>query len=421
MLIKEKTANYSTGFIFLILFCIFRPLTLINANIKIGGLNILEIFAIIISYILLFCIALNFRKIKFDFISVSIIWFCSYCYISILWGSHVRSVTQVTLPFALFFAIRVMVNEPKQIKLLVTIVIIAYCLPLVGSLYDITKGESVYMVESITEIARYSGMFEMLKGLAYSMFFISVYFYIQVIINQLKNRKIKWALLFLLVMSFLCLYKSYVRTAYLGVAFFWFIALYGYNKRYFYIILISSLIIGMLYIGILHQIFFKTQQFDANTASSGRMLLWGHNIKIFLRSNFDRKLLGYGFGGGSTGVFGSENQLWHTHNDYLELLVRAGGIGLLVYLLIHFILLKDVYRSIVAKSTKYFYYGIIFSITIMNFFSGMLLYQVTMSQQFWMIIGFFYVFRDFNATSSINLKNDNLTKSAHERTSGIYT
>jgi len=421
MLIKEKTADNSIGFIFLILFCIFRPLTLIDIHIKIGGLNILEIFAIIISYILLFCIALNFRKIKFDFISVSIIWFCSYCFISILWGSHVRTVTQVTLPFILFFAIRVMINEPKQIKLLVTILLIAYCFPLLGSLHDIMQGESIQLVESITGIERYAGMFKRLKGFAYSMFFISVYFYIQVIINQLKNRKIKWALLFLLIISFFCLYKTYVRTAFIGVSIFWLIALFGYNKRYFYIVLISSLIIGMLYISTLQQIFFKTQKFDANTASSGRVVLWEHNINIFLESNFDRKLLGYGFGGGSTWVFGSENQLWHTHNDYLELLVRAGGIGLLVFLLIHVILLKDVYRSIVAKSTKYFYYGIIFSITLMNFFSGILLYQVTMSQQFWVIMGFFYVFRDFNATSSINLKNDNLTKSAHERTSGIYT
>ena len=164
--------------------------------------------------------------------------------------------------------------------------------------------------------------------------------------------------------------------------------------------LISSLIIGMLYISTLEHIFFKTQEFDANTATSGRIFLWEHNINLFLESNFDKKLLGYGFGrSGATGVFGSESQIWASHNDYLDILLRAGGIGLLVYLLIHFILMKDVFRSIVAKSTKYFYYGIIFSITFMNFGNGLLLYQVGMSQQFWMIMGFFYVIRDFKETS----------------------
>ena len=135
--------NLQIGFIFLILFCFLRPLALIDINIVIGGLNVFELFAIIISYILLFAIALNIRKIKFDFISISILWFCSYCLISIFWGSQVRTIAQVTLPFVLFFAIRVMINEPKQIKLLLTVLIISYCFPLVGSLYQIIQGTSV--------------------------------------------------------------------------------------------------------------------------------------------------------------------------------------------------------------------------------------------------------------------------------------
>ena len=83
----------------------------------------------------------------------------------------------------------------------------------------------------------------------------------------------------------------------------------------------------------------------------------------------------------------------------------------LVYLIIFLVLLKDVYMSNIDKNIKYFYYGIIFSIMLLDFFSGITVYQVGSSQQFWMVMGFLYVFRDFNATSSINLKNDNLTKS----------
>jgi len=394
MLTTEKTANYTTGFIFLILFCIFRPLTFIDINFRIAGLNVLELFAIIISYLLLIFIAFNFRKIKFDFISVSILWFCLYCFISVLWGSHVRNIAQVTLPFVLFFAIRVMVNEPKQIKLLLTVLIIAYCFPLIGSLYKIIQGSSVGEVEYFTGIKRYVGMSKKIHPFSYAMFFISVYFYIQVNIYYLKNRLIKWALLFLLFISLFCLFKTYARTTYLGLVLFWAIALWGYNKKYFFIGLFSILIIGVLYFGAIQQIFFKAQEIDLNVASSGRLFLWEHNINLFLASSFDRKLLGYGIGVGSTGVFGADFQIWASHNDYLQLLMALGVVGFLVYILIFLVFLKDVYMSNIDKNIKYFYYGIIFSIMLLNFGSGLTVYQVGLSQQFWMVMGFLYVFRD---------------------------
>ncbi|MBU0995216.1 MAG: O-antigen ligase family protein [Proteobacteria bacterium] len=420
MLPEKKTANYPTGFIFLILFCAFRPLTLIDLKIEIAGLNVLEVFAIITSYILLIFIVLNLRKIKFDFISLSILLFCSYCFISILWGSHVRSIAQVTLPFVLFFAIRVMVNEPKQIKLLLSVLLIAYCFPLFGSLYKIIQGFNVLDVDPITGIERFAGMFKRIHVFSQAMFFISIFFYIQVNINQLRNRQIKRTLLFLLIISFFCLLKTYVRSTSLGLFLFWAIALCGYNKKYFFILLISSLIIVVIYIGTIQQIFLKSQEMDLNVASSGRLTLWEHNISLFLESSFENKLLGHGAGVGSTGVFGSDNEIWVSHNDYLQLLMALGGVGLVAYLLIFFVLLKDVYMSSMDGSIKYFYYAVIFSITFINFTDGITLYQVGSSQQFWFVMGFLYVFKDFNATSSINLKNDNLTKSAYERTSGIY-
>ena len=380
----------------------------------------MEFFSIIMSYLLLFILGFNIRKIKFDFISISILWFCSYCFLSIFWGSQVRSISRVTLPFVIFFAIRVMVDNPKQIKLLLTILLISYCYPIVGSLYQIIQGSSIGHVEYITGIERYTGMFKRIHPFSYAMLFFSVFYYIQVNINQLRNRQIKWALLFLLIISFYCLFKTYARNSYLGLFVFWTISLWGYNKKYFYIILISALIIGLLYLTTFQQIFFKTKEFDANVASSGRLFLWGHNISLFLASSFDRKLLGYGLGVGSTGVIGADFQIWASHNDFLQLLMALGSVGLLAYVLIFLVLLKDVYMYNIDKSIKYFYYGIIFSITLVNLASGITLYEVGLSQQFWLIMGLFYVFRDLNETSSLELRNGNLEKSPISGTSKIY-
>jgi O-antigen ligase len=231
------------------------------------------------------------------------------------------------------------------------------------------------------------------------MFLFSVLFYLQVIIYQLNNKQIKWGLIILLIISIFCLFKTYSRTTYIGLVIFWAISLWGYNKKYFSVALILSLIIGVLFFANLEQIFFKTPEFDFNTATSGRLSLWEHNIKLFLESDFDRKLMGHGLGVVSSSVYGTRHEIWASHNDYLQVLMALGIIGFVLYILIYLVLLKDVYLSNINKSKKFFYYGAIISIIAMNFASGVTLLQVGISQQFWMVMGFFYIFRDLKVNS----------------------
>jgi len=390
------------GFIFLLLFCFLRPLTYINIGIEIGGLNIFELFAVIISYLLLFDVALNAKKIKFDIISISIFLFCLYCSLSIFWGSQLRIITQVILPFILFFSIRVNIKKPEQIKLLLAMLIIANCLPIVASLYQIFQGSSVQHIEPITGIERHAGMFTGIKSSAFAMFYFSVYYYMYVIVNKFKDRHIKRILFFLLMISFICLFKTYARTAYVGFIIFWAISLWGFNKKYFSIVAIISLIFGLLFLSTFQQIFFKTEKFELNVASSGRDVIWEHNINFFLKSNLDKKLMGHGLGVVSSTVIGARNEIWSSHNDYLHLLMALGIFGLVLYIIIYLVLLKDASISSIDKTTKYFFYGIIISMIAMNFVSGVALYRVGMSQQFWMVIGFLYVFREFSIKSTQN-------------------
>jgi hypothetical protein len=413
--------NLQIGLIFLVLFCFLRPLALINTNIVIGGLNIFELFAIIFSYLLFIGVAINIKRIELDLISISILLFCCYCFLSISWGSQLRSVAQVTLPFVLFFAIRVMITEPKQIKLLTTVLLIAYCFPLVGSFYQIIEGFTVVKVERFTGIERYAGMFKGIKPLSYAMFFFSVFYYIQVNINQLRNRQIKWALLSFLIISFFCLFKTYSRITYLGLFVFWTISLWRYSKKYLFIVLTLSILIPILYFGTFQLIFFKGPEFEVDVATSGRVSIWEHNINYFLASSFDRKLLGNGLGVLFPGVIGPDlgtasyrisAKILPSHNDFLELLMSLGCFGLFGYLLIFFALLKDVYMTSIDKNIKYFYYGTIFSIILINFGSGITVYQVGYSQLFWLVMGFFYVFRDFNATSPHTVSEFLNTRSA---------
>jgi O-antigen ligase len=180
---------------------------------------------------------------------------------------------------------------------------------------------------------------------------------------------------------------------------FWAISLWGYNRKYFSVALILSLVIGFLFFANLELIFFKTPKFEINVATSGRLSLWEHNINFFLESDLNRKLMGHGLGVASSSVFGARHEIWASHNDYLQVLMALGTIGFVLYILIYSVLLKDVYSANIDINKKFFYYGVIISIMAMNFASGVTLLQVGISQQLWMVMGFFYIFRDLNLSS----------------------
>jgi hypothetical protein len=81
-------------------------------------------------------------------------------------------------------------------------------------------------------------------------------------------------------------------------------------------------------------------------------------------------------------------------------LLELGGIGLVGYLLIYILILRDIFKATIDKSTKFFYYGLILSIAFMNFTGDVNVYGFGISQLFWLVIGFFYVFRDIGASCS---------------------
>jgi len=396
--IISEAKPYQLGFIFLILFCALRPILLLDLNIGIAGLNLLQIFAISISYLLLLAVVANVKTWKLDFVSVTIIFFCLYCLLSVFWGSKIKTITQVVLPFAVFFSIRLFIKDQNQdqISFLLSIIIIAYLIPLFGSFFQILQGTSSRIhVESITGIERYSGLFGGIRPMANAMFFFSVFFYLKYSLFRPEGRYIKYALIIMLLISFYCVFKSYSRSIFLGLFIFWSIALLGLdNKKYFLVFIILALLVGFLYQSELQQIFFKTEEFDVETASSGRSFVWAHNINLFINAySFDEKFLGRGLGVVTVGVIGKEWEIWSSHNDYLHLLMQLGGIGLFLYLLIHLAILKEVLYGNIGKKIKYFYLGFIFSIIFMNFASGIITYNLPTAQLFWMIMGFYYILR----------------------------
>ena len=195
-----------------------------------------------------------------------------------------------------------------------------------------------------------------------------------------------------------------------GFIIFWTIYLWGSNKkRLFWAIILCSFIAVMASHKI-QTIFWQvgqheqTAQLNLNAASSGRFFIWSHNIQIFLNSSIPQQLIGRGLGCESRKVISAEDNVWPPHNNYLNLLMSLGVIGLFIYLTLLAVLLWDIYRCELDKSTKCFFGGIVISVIAMNFLSNAVIFRIELSQYFWLFMAFFYFTKERAETGQVSIR-----------------
>ena len=408
--LSSRKSISTIGFMILVIFAFLRPITLTFVNIEVLGLSAFEIFGILISYMLLIPVLLKFRSLRLDRMVLLSMYFCLYCIVSIFWGSAVSIVARVTLPFIVFFAIRIYITDSKQVGVILLAIVAGYLIPIAMSTYDTILGQSVNMVNYWTGITRFEGVFKGAHAFAYAMLFFSFIFCLLNQTRQFEGNLAKYGLLIFQLLAVFCLYKSYTRTALGGFIIFWTIYLWGTNKKRFFLAVMACLVIAVLSYQKIETIFWqtgghaRTGYHNLDAASSGRIYIWNHNIQLFLDSSLPQQLLGRGLGCESRTVIGSEVAVWQPHNNYLNLLMSVGVIGLFIYLSLLAFLLWDIYRSGLDKSRKCLFTGIIVSTAIMNFLSNAVVFRVELSQYFWLFMGLFYFYKErdeVNQASSI--------------------
>jgi O-antigen ligase len=378
----SQPVTFRVGFLMLICVALIRPLSLMGGEkVSVTGLEVLSIVGVAISYLLLLSTIASFRRFQFDRIGFFLLLFCLYATESLLWGSEIRKFAKTILPVLLFFSVRMLITDSKQLKTLLIIIVIAFIIPIILSTYNVVTGRSIEMIEIWNKLPRHAGAFTSSHTLAYVMLFFSFFFCILNHVNQKKNIFFRIVILFFLLLSFYCLYQSHTRTAYFGFIIFWFIYLWGTHRKLFYVALVLSIIVGIIFQSLIFQIIFKKDYIDLNTATSGRIGLLQKNIQLFLDSSLPQQLLGHGLG---------HERRFAFHSDYMRLLISLGIVGLFLYLILLFYLLWDIFLCR-DKKTKYLFGAILISVAIMNFGSNAVVFRFELSQYFWLIMGLFYM------------------------------
>ena len=368
-----------TGFLFLIVFAIVRPLLLMVESVDIAGLGLLDLMGVGISYFFLLPLIAGMRRLQLDGMAYLIFLFSLYVAESIMWGSEIRKVAQTILPFVLFFSVRMFITESKQIRVLSIALVLGFLIPITVSVFNIVLGRNIEMVEFWNQVPRHGGAFKGSHVLAYTMIFFTFLYCILRRVNESNHSFRRNVIGFFLILSVYCLYQSHTRTAIIGFIIFWTIYLWD-NKKFFLGAIVLSIVAGILFHTQIYKLIFKKDQIDFNTATSGRVEIFLNNTQLFFNSSIAQQLLGRGVGHEARFPF---------HNDYIRLLMDLGIIGVALYLILLIKLLWDIYLC-KDKKTKYLFGAILISVAAMNFGSNAVVFRIELSQYFWLIMGLFY-------------------------------
>ena len=129
------------------------------------------------------------------------------------------------------------------------------------------------------------------------------------------------------------------------------------------------------------------RQRNLETASSGRTILWAHNLNLFLEMPLYRQLIGSGLGSESKNVIGGEDEIWSSHNDYISLLMTLGVMGLIMHFSIIIALIIETLSYSNNTQAQTVYLLTIVSGAVICILTNGYVFRFEASQTFWLIMG----------------------------------
>jgi len=386
------------------LYFFLRPIMLMKVfYYKIGSFNLFEIFAII-CFVLFYLFLMKkvlFKELQIELIDVMIyiivLWFCFVFYLHYQ-SSSIKFLAVFIIPLFSFSVIKNIIKDVDEYSSLLFWFIMGMTIPIIYSCFLIIQGKSIANFYYLDNIVRYQGAYLNPHNCGHSM---ALFLILTIIMYEIckainikkyycfKNFISKNFLIFLIMLALFCLYKSHVRTAYIGLTIFLFIYFFYYNKKYFFIFLFLTMIIFFYKITFLEKEFYDIamvlkHKWSKNYLGSGRIYIWTIAINYFLNQDLSNLLSGLGI---NRHLF--SKYITDSHNDFLELLIETGFIGLFLYVLIQFLIFKKIVNM--SSSEKWAFLAFFISVVVMNFISNSYITRFAFAQVYYMIMCYPYI------------------------------
>lgn len=314
----------------------------------IGGLNMLQLFSAAVFVLITTQLFLDLKRMQHHECFQWFLGFLLLMVIATLRSSDIvrnlDSVVRYLSPFILFFMVSIYFDKRRlRYALLLTISMVGI-IPLSLSLYHLMTGQADTM--SLHGYNRLLGGYKNLHNMALmTLIFLTLWVFWLV---QTQSMFKSLLLLVLLGGGGLALYKTYIRTGFLGLTVFIATALL-FHKRYRTLAAAGAMSLLILFLSPDLQdrfsdlmLVFDTDSImlDKRKLGSGRWGIWTISMNKYMEQPVWDFFLGIGLGGQRLMTldwvkrFGAMHITLDPHNDFLLLLFQIGPFGVLCYLAI---------------------------------------------------------------------------------------
>jgi O-antigen ligase len=388
-------------------FFFLRGIFCIDTGVKIAGVDFFDMANIMFTCLLaLLWLAKAARRQTqpFSAIDISILLFCGWCFFaSLLYleAALLRDVVKFTLPPLTYIFLKSLMFDSKHYKKCLYLLILGLSIPAIISAVMVARGIGLDKVDYWTGLARYQGIFVNPHNFGHTMAFLAMVIVLywglhgtglELLFAKVPlNKKIMLSVIGFITLY--CLYQSYVRTAWLGLVIFACLLTYFVSKKKFALFLLVALTVTALSIPLLKLVFHDVVEVaegkrETERIGSGRPYIWKHNLAQFSQLGLDRQLAGVGIGN-RVGIFREEHSsdnIWNSHNDFLEVMIQTGIVGLCLFCSIQYFFLRRILS--LERREKYLFMSLFISVMFMNFMSNSYVVRFSIGQMYYMVMAY---------------------------------
>lgn len=379
----------------------------IDTGVKVVGVDLFDMASLMSSglLVLLWLARAARRQTQpLSAIDITILLFCGWCFFaSLLYieTSLLRDVVKFTLAPLTYIFMKSLLFNCRHYKKCLYLLILGLSIPTIISTVMVARGIGLDKVDYWTGLARYQGIFVNPHNFGHTMAFLAMAIVLycglhgtgqELLFAKVPlNKKIVLSVIGFIALY--CLYQSYVRTAWVGLFVFACSLTFFMSRKKFAILLLTAVVVTALSIPLLKLVFYDVVEVaegkrDTENIGSGRPYIWKHNLIQFSQVGLDRQLAGVGIGN-RVGIFREEHNsdnIWNSHNDFLEVMIQTGIVGLCLFCSIQYFFFRRILS--LRRRERYFFISFFISVMVMNFLSNSYVVRFSIGQMYYMVMAY---------------------------------
>lgn len=382
----------------------FRPLLFIEVD----QANLFDLGAIAIFSLLAFAFLSNIalsnttgqRTVSFTAIDMVIVAFVVWClsiYVIYMDVASFRETAKLIIPLLMYTIGKNVMQTKAQYLQVLRVMILGFVVPVLASAALTALGKGIEFTNYWTGAPRYEGVYAGGHSLGHNMTFFLMLVVLYVALFPRRNAEprlgpgVKGFLAVLALAAAYCLAMTRVRTAILGLAIFAAIVLWRFNKNLLLLGGVAGLAVFLVLKPIVLPFLFpdlvmiEKGRGDMSDLGSGRPELWSSNLSVFASLPFDQQIAGAGIGSNKRGLTADGGPV-DSHNDYLDVLVQTGVVGLALFLAVQLLLFAAI--SKIAGKERYVLIGIWTAVLVMNFVSNSYVSRFGLAQMYYLLLAY---------------------------------